>query len=30
VVRAAGVLGQPAKRVLAQALAAFEQLPEQP
>jgi pyridinium-3,5-bisthiocarboxylic acid mononucleotide nickel chelatase len=30
VVRAAGALGQPAKRVLAQALAAFEQLPEQP
>jgi uncharacterized protein (DUF111 family) len=27
VVRAAGVLGQPVKRVLAQALAAFEQLP---
>ena len=28
VVRAAGVLGQPVKRVLAQALAAFEQLPD--
>ena len=30
VVRAAGALGQPVKRVLAQALAAFEQLPRRP